>query len=200
MVHRRRQQGSDRRGDPFATLGLPRNATADEIRLARNQLAKQQHPDLGGSHDAMQAINAAAAAALAHVEEVTELPTSPAADRPDAPLTAERPPYRRVRRDHPSFTIEALPAEAFEALLIAGSVLGQVGDDDPPYRLDVLLDEPPESWCRLELVPDGGGSTVSLTVSSDRLDLGIGDVRDRFVAELNRLDWADDGPRRPPPW
>ena len=35
------------------------------------------------------------------------------------------------------------PAEAFEALLIAGAVLGQVGDDDPPYRLDVLLDDPP---------------------------------------------------------
>lgn len=183
--------------DPFAVLGLPPDATPEQIRRARNRLAKQRHPDLGGSHDAMQVINDAAAAALAGAEASPD----PASTRASAPgqSAADRPPYRRVRRDHPSFTIEALPAEAYEALLIAAAVLGRVGDDDPPYRLDVLLDEPSDAWCRLELVPDGGGSTVSLTVASDRLDVGVGDVRDRFVAELNQLDWSDDGPRRPLP-
>lgn len=90
--------------------------------------------------------------------------------------------------------------EAFEALLIAGAILGRVADDEPPYRLDVLLDEPADTWCRLELVPDGGGSTVSLTVAGAPSDVGVLEVRDRFVAELNLLDWADDGPHRRQPW
>lgn len=175
-------------------MGLARDATPDEVRQARNRIAKTEHPDLGGSHAAMQAVNDAAAAALAAIE--ARAARVPAPPRPPAPPVPDGGRDRRARRDHPSFTIEALPAEAFEALLIAGAVLGQVGDDDPPYRLDVLLDEPPDVWCRLELVPDGGGSTVSLTVSSPGGDVGVAEVRDRVVAELNELAWGDEGPRR----
>ena len=64
-------------------------------------------------------------------------PTVPAAPRRDP----ER--MRRMRRwvdhDHPSFSIDALPAEAFEALLVATSWLGEVLVDDPPYVLEVHL-------------------------------------------------------------
>ena len=190
MTHRRTRRRSEPQGDePFARLGLPRDATADDVRQARNRLAKSEHPDLGGSHVAMQAVNDAAAAALAAIE-ARRVPPPP---RPAPPV---RHDDVRLHRDHPSFTIEALPVEAFEALVIAGAVLGQVGDDEPPYRLDVLLDEPPDVWCRLELVPDGGGSTVSLTISAPAGDIGVAEIRDRFIAELNELAWGDDGPHR----
>lgn len=191
-------RGRDRRrSDPFAALGLTPDATEADIREARNRLAKRQHPDVGGSLEAMQRVNEAAAAALAAT--ASRAAARSAARAPAPPPTRPSPDGERptvVRRDHPSFTIEALPAEAFEALLIAASVLGQIADDDPPYRLDVDLDGRSETWCRLDVLPEGGGSTVSLTVASSRWDVSVTDVRDRFVAELNLLDWGDDGPHR----
>ena len=142
-------------------------------------------------------MNAAAEAALRHLGATTEAPPiEPAAPRRPSP------PRRRgggwVGRDHPSFTIEALPAEAYEALLIVANVLGAVVDDDPPYRLEAELAEEPTAWCRLDIAPDGGGSTVSLTVASSE-GATVNEVRDRLVVELNRLDWSDDGPRPPLP-
>ena len=101
----------------------------------------------------------------------------------------------RLSHDVASFTIEALPAEAFEALLVVATWLGEVVDDDPPYRLDVVLGEP------LVVVvpagarcPDAGASTVAVTLGA--IDAGgvpdIDVVRDAWVAALNSL-----GPERP---
>lgn len=139
----------------------------------------------------MQRLNAAAEAALALL----------AGDRHDAPArsTKRAPAPRRSRRpdraprwtDHPSFTIEALPVDAFEALLLVAGQLGDLLDDDPPYGLEVALGEPLRGWCRLDLVPDAGASTVSLSVAPEPgyplpdIDL----VRDHWVAGLNGLDW-----------
>ncbi|MEZ5216771.1 MAG: hypothetical protein R2715_09340 [Ilumatobacteraceae bacterium] len=50
--------------------------------------------------------------------------------------------------------IEALPVEAYEALLVVATWIGEVLVDEPPYLLDVHLHEPRPCWCRLELVPD----------------------------------------------
>ena len=69
-----------------------------------------------------------------------------------------------MQRDDPSFVIEALPAEAFEALLIVANWMGEVMVDDPPYLLEAHLYDPAECWCRLELLPEAGASTVMLTV------------------------------------
>jgi hypothetical protein len=73
--------------------------------------------------------------------------------------------------------------------------LGEIVDDDPPYRLDVVLGEPLTSWCRLELLPDAGASTVAVTlVAVD--DTGVPDidsVRDTWVAALNSLG-PDEAP------
>ena len=69
-----------------------------------------------------------------------------------------------VEQDAPSFTVDALPVETFEALLVVAAWIGEVLDDDPPYVLECHLHEPAPCWCRLDLVPDAGGSTVSLTV------------------------------------
>ena len=97
--------------------------------------------------------------------------TAPTAPTAVSPARARRR-HRRSRnrasglsRDVPSFTVEALPVETFEGLLVVASWLGEVLDDDPPYRLDVHLHDPVECWCRLDVVPDAGSSTVSLTVA-----------------------------------
>ena len=189
--------------DPFGVLGLPTTAGSDDLRLARRRLALAEHPDRGGSADRMQAINVA-------YEEAMELvvarelhgpiadgpapaatPPSPAPPEPpaEAPAPGPRPGGRpRVERDDPSFVIEALPAEAFEALLVVASWIGEVLVDEPPYLLEVHLYEPGECWCRLELLPEAGASTVMLTVAGlEGVAPPVEDVRDLWVANLNAL-------------
>lgn len=74
--------------------------------------------------------------------------------------------------ERPAFVIDALPVVAFEALLVSARILGDVIDDDPPYLLEVLIEDPVMTWCRLELVPDAGASTVTI-VSDGRIDLDV---------------------------
>ena len=184
--------------DPYAVLGVARDVSEVELRAARRRAALRSHPDHeGGSTDEMRRLNAAFDAVLADV-------TNRAPDRP-APAHAESPapraatehvprPGSRLSHDVASFTIEALPVEAFEALRVVATWLGEVVDDDPPYRLDVVLGEPLVAWCRLELVPDAGASTVAVTLGA--IDAGgvpdLDVVRDVWVAALNSL-----GPERP---
>lgn len=187
--------------DPFAVLGLPFGAPVSDIRLARRRLARNMHPDSGGTEEAMKALNAAFEAAVAHstgrrpILNLAPAPPrtapgegswSPGGRRPSTAPTGRR---MRAAHDHPSFTIDALPAEAYEALLIVASWIGKVLVDEPPYLLDVHLYEPAECWCRLELVPDAGSSTVSVTVAA--VETGpfpdVDDVRDVWIAHLNQL-------------
>jgi len=179
---------------PFAELGLDDDASAEDVRDARRRLAKDHHPDRGGDPERMRSINVAAAKALRAIDA-----RSPDALEPDAnagpsagPEFPNEPSWSGLSSDTPSFTVEALPVETFEALLIVASWLGEVLDDDPPYRLEVQLVEPFVGWCGLEVVPDAGGSTVSLAVASTdegRLPDVIA-VRDAWIDGLNRLDWS----------
>jgi len=45
--------------DPYAVLGVPTHATAEEIRRAWLRQARRHHPDRGGDAAAMQALNQA---------------------------------------------------------------------------------------------------------------------------------------------
>jgi len=107
-----------------------------------------------------------------------------------SPSTTDRE-FSGVARDVPSFTVEALPVETFEAMLVVANWLGEVLDDDPPYRLETYLHEPLDCWCRLDVVPDAGASTVSLTVAG--IDGGstpdVLVVRDAWISGLNAIDW-----------
>ena len=200
--------------DPFVVLGLSFGAPLDDIRAARRRLARDAHPDRGGSEEAMKALNAAFDSAIAHATGRRVLvdpgtrgaatgsrrSTAPAAPAAPTARAAQREQPRsagrfRVSHDHPSFTIDALPAEAYEALLIVCSWIGEVLVDEPPYLLDVHLSDPSECWCRLELVPDAGSSTVSITVAA--VDRGpcpdVEVVRDLWVSHLNQLGrWDGD--------
>ncbi len=137
----------------------------------------------------MQAVNEAADAALARLESTAEEASQ--MPEPDNRRTDDPEPWSGLTSDTPSFTVEALPVETFEGLLIVASWLGEVLDDDPPYRLDVHLSAPTECWCRLDVVPDAGASTVSLTVAG--LDGAAAPdvlvIRDLWIANLNALDW-----------
>jgi hypothetical protein len=196
--------------DPFAVLGLGPTATLDELRAARRALAQRLHPDVGGDGAEMQRVNEAFDRCVGHVTGRRPL-TPPAPGPPEpGPAATDTPPatrrrfrpserggrFRGIEHDSPSFTIDALPAESFEALLLVAAIIGDVVDDDPPYVLECVLDEPLRCWCRLELVPDAGGSTVSLMVSraAERSGSGVDhpaptaeEVRDLWVEQLNQL-------------
>jgi hypothetical protein len=180
--------------DAFRVLGLPTDASADDIRAARRELAKRHHPDQGGDPATMQAVNEAADHALTALGRASSLQASasPVTPPPPAQPGSAEPRWSGVVTDVPSFTVEALPVDTFEALLVVTSWMGEVLDDDPPYRLDTHLHEPFECWCRLDIVPDAGASTVSLTVA------GVGGaptpdiitVRDLWIAHLNTVHWT----------
>lgn len=178
--------------DPFSVLGVGPDATLDEVRMARRKLAARFHPDHGGDATRMGEINVAFDAVVAYLTN----PPPPAASAPYTPTPPARHPgpsplrrYPGVQHDAPSFTIDSLPVEAFEALLVVTSWIGEVLVDDPPYVLEVHLNEPGPCWCRLDLVPDAGSSTVTLTVASiDGTPApDIEDVRDLWISNLNSL-------------
>lgn len=187
--------------DPFAILGVGPDATLDELSAARRRLAMQMHPDRGGDERRMRDINRAYDDAVAR-RGAQAAPAPPGAEgsRPRRASTPSRAAGRRVAHDSPSFVIELLPAEAFEALLVVASWIGEVLVDDPPYVLETHLDPPLDCCCRLDLIPDAGASTVSITIASPD-DAGrpvalpdVDAVRDLWVAQLNQLGrWDPSG-------
>ncbi len=167
--------------DPFAVLGLGPDATLEDVRVARRRLARAAHPDHGGDEARMREINQAFDQAVRTI--LRPLAPAPATPRTSA-APAPRPTRQRVvfvQHDSPSFTLDAAPPEAFPALALVASRLGEVLVSDPPYLLEAHLDEPP-CWCRLEFLPEAGGSTVSLTVAGP-VDVDV--VRDVWIAALN---------------
>ena len=136
-------------------LGVDEQATSEAIRLARKRLALEWHPDVGGSVERMALLNAAF--------DVLITPAVPDAIDPlQPPQSRTESNFDPLSIDRPSFVINRLPVEAFELLLVAARVIGDVADEDPPYVLEILLEDPPTTWCRLELVPDAGATTVSI--------------------------------------
>ena len=161
--------------DPWAVLGLAPGASVAEARAARRRLAKQLHPDLasGDSGAGMVLVNRA----VAEVE--TRAGQTPG----------------QGERDEDSFSVAALPVEAFEALFVVGYGLGEVLVADEPYALELYLPEPLACFCALSLAPEAGGSivTIDLTGADGSEPPPVGAVRDALVAELATV--AADGDR-----
>ena len=176
---------------PYEVLGVLPDATAEELAAARRRRARTLHPDVGGDAAAMQALNQAYDAAVALLSSPPPPPPPPPTTPPPVPPPSvlRRRSTRGVEHDSPSFTIDVLPVEAFEALLVVCSWMGEVLVDDPPYLLEAFVRDPEPCWCRLDLVPDAGATTVSLMVAgvdgAPTPDPEL--VRDEWVANLNRL-------------
>jgi hypothetical protein len=97
---------------------------------------------------------------------------------------------RVVVVDRPSFTIDVLPVMAHEVLALAVASVGEIMDDDPPYVLEFVvigatrIDD--RIWCRADIVPDAGSSTVSLSTEA-RFTNELERLRDLLVREINAL-------------
>lgn len=176
-------------------LGVSREASRDDIVAARRRLARAHHPDTGGSHMAMAQVNEAFRILLAlraerttsgvigdqgtNTDQETET-VSPGAHPPGQRL-------QRALRDVPSFVVNALPVEAFEVLLVAATDLGEVVDEEPPYLLEVLIRDPGPLWCRFELFPDAGSTTVSMSceVEPGYRVYSVEEIRDLWITTIN---------------
>ena len=172
--------------DPFLVLSVERGASADEIRRAWRERARTVHPDVGGTDAAMQELNEALHSALAYVDVVSIATVS------SSPLLVRR------ERDVSSFTVDVLPAECFEALLIVAGISGAISHEEPPYQLEFSLHDSDvtgalNGWCRCDLVPEAGATTVSLLVGTETSAEGISveEVRDYLVANLNEIEWPN---------
>jgi hypothetical protein len=175
--------------DPFTMLGVDHGASAEELRAARRRLALRLHPDrVGGDAEAMRRLNTAFDLAMAELDRAAH-DRGGRGDDADAGTAPPRRATSRLVHDVASFTIEGPPAEAFEALLVVSTWLGEVLVGEPPYELDVALEEPYACWCRLDLLPDAGATTVSLTLAAigPNPPPDLDEVRDLWVANLNQL-------------
>ena len=126
------------------------------------------------AYDALVAEVAAAAATTVGAGAVVE----PTTTRPAGPAPAEEA----------AFAVEALPVDAFEAVLLAAVDLGDVIRAEPPYLLAVLLDDPGPCQCLLELAPDAGGTTVWIDIGPRHFGTcpALGAVRDALMAGVAR--------------
>jgi hypothetical protein len=177
--------------DPFEVLSLPRNASVAEVAAARRRLARSLHPDRGGDASAMQEVNRAADEALGLIATRSDAGHGWPDDWADAqPSCVEMP----------SFVVEALPVVTHAALMQVAAQMGSVIDDDPPYLLEVIMTEglAVALWCRLEVLPEAGSSSVGISVapdamaSADRSEaVDLEWVRDLWIAGLNDLEWSD---------
>ena len=170
-------------------LGLdPAAATAEEVRRARRQLAKRHHPDLVAGSGGGPAAVADASTRLASVNRAAELALAIVATRkPERPARRRAPdgsgaagPGAHVPMPAPSaadaavweagedeedasFSIAALPVDAFELVLLAFSSIGDPKVVDEPYVLEGQVDDPFLGAARVELAPEAGGSLVTVT-------------------------------------
>jgi hypothetical protein len=161
----------------FKLFGLTQTASIDEIIQARRFLALEFHPDRGGSDEHMALVNLAFDEIMNWHRQ--QLPEPLHISIPKVPSAFDV--------DRPSFVINALPVVAFELLLLAGRIIGDVALDESPYLLEVQIEDPVLTWCRLEVLPEAGSSSVSLTVDGPTNAIYI---RDLWIRTINEIGFA----------
>ena len=172
----------------YELLGVTRASTVSEIVAARRVLALEFHPDRGGDPQHMALINLAFDAIIVSRGEQSAEPLSTTKSQTSVPEPPARVVVTKFSVDRPSFTINALPVVAYEVLLLAAQVLGDVSSDEPPYLLEVQLEDPPMTWCQLVIVPDAGSSSVSFVLDKET---DTQEIRDLWVKTINEIGFSD---------
>jgi hypothetical protein len=164
--------------DPFTRLGVAPGASVAELRAARRRLAKELHPDLGDgrTHEAMAEVNAAFEEAITAAGD--EEPAAGAGSS-DSDAAVEEA----------TLSVDVLPVEACEILIVVCRILGEVLAVEEPYAIEAYLEVPEPCFAALTLVPEAGGTQI--TVEAEPADpnnwRGPAAVRDAVVAELIAL-------------
>lgn len=176
--------------DPRAVLGVGPHASDADIRRARRRLAKELHPDLtagaarADAERRMALVNQAFDALVA----AGPLPSPDSGRRSTVTASGSAEEFEDA-----AFSIEVLPVDAFELTLLAAVNLGDVIRAEEPYLLAVLLDDPGPCQCVLELLPDAGGTTVTIDIGPRHFGVcpTVRAVRDALVAEIGRQSAAE---------
>jgi hypothetical protein len=175
--------------DPYAVLGISPEASPAEARAARRALVKALHPDLRGADQPR--LRAAAERRLAEVNAAYDALTAKWGNV----AAAAAPPAASATRAaaEASFVVGVFRPDAFEALVVAAADVGDVTDADEPFSLELFVEGPPRGFCRLELLPEAGGTVV--TADSEQVDAAL--VCQLLVGALGRLGLvATDGSAR----
>jgi hypothetical protein len=181
--------------NPFEVLGVPLDASQQDIHAAWRRLAKQHHPDTGGDVGEMVRLNEAfrlACEGVAIAEPVSfknETSDNVPSDKPFAGDTT-----RRLRHDVSCFSFNVLPVESFPLLEIAAATLGTIIEADCPYLIEFTLENLSDvcsssDWCRCEMVPEAGGTMVHLTIGGLATTVvpSVEYVRDHLIDCVNQL-------------
>ncbi len=130
----------------------------------------------------MQLLNEALQDALSRIDSVDRIP--------------RKTSYTVGARDVSSFTVAVLPVDCYLALEVVAAMCGPSIGDDQPYMIEFMLHDAEiegalHGWCRCDLVPEAGATTVSITVGSteNSTQPRAEEVRDYLVQALNTIDW-----------
>ena len=161
--------------NPWEVLGLDQErATVEGVRDAKRRLSKLHHPDVVAGGGGGAGAVAEASARLAAVNRAVELaladlatrgPSAAAAHVPmPAPSAADAAVWAAGEDEaDATFSIDRLPVEAFELVLLAFSAIGDPKVVDEPYLLEGQVDDPFLGAARVRLAPEAGGSLVTVT-------------------------------------
>jgi hypothetical protein len=123
--------------DPFAVLGLPATASADQVKAAYRSAVRALHPDVGGDPDAFQRVTSAAERALVYARGDEPNPYLPTADH-----TIYMSSYDRHAHSPPPppnvWGTRLLGGALFWILPVAG-VIFMVSGATGPYFLPVFV-------------------------------------------------------------
>lgn len=178
------------KSDPFFILGISHDASIETIRQAWRDKSRHSHPDAGGSHEESVKLNQALRDALVEVKNRQVLKSQNESQQQSFS------PTRKLMRDTSSFTIDVLPVECWHPMEVVAGCSGSLLAEEPPYLIEFTLHDSGipdsvEAWCRCDLVPEAGGTTVHITVGSYGLHVPpIEVVRDFLVSSLNEIDWT----------
>ncbi len=129
----------------------------------------------------MAEVNAAFEAVAAEaVDGPAPAPPAPTPPAPTPPATTNADAI---------FSVNVLPVEACEMLIVVCRILGEVLAVEEPYAIEAFLEVPEPCFASLSLMPEAGGTQVTVEAEpADPFDWrGVVSVRDAIADELVAL-------------